>query len=147
MSPDSRTIQPTGGDGDAITVSQQELSESPYSPGRTVGALGAVVAISFALFWLPIVGSVIAGYVGGRVARSDREAGHAFLILLALSGLGVLAYVAEATEPLFKAAILVGSVIGYLILGFSMKWGVRSARTRLKGVPLHRVAGVHSTME
>ncbi len=38
--------------------------------GSVMGAMGWMIGLSAVLFWLPVFGSLIAGYVGGRKAGS-----------------------------------------------------------------------------
>lgn len=38
--------------------------------GSVMSAMGWMIGLSAVLFWLPVIGSLIAGYVGGRKAGS-----------------------------------------------------------------------------
>ncbi len=69
------------------------------SRGSTVSAMAWMVGLSAALFWLPVFGGLIAGYVGGRKAGSVGAAiiaallpGFLFAVIVALMG-GLLGWI------------------------------------------------------
>lgn len=103
---------------------------SPARRGSIAGAIGWMFLISILLFWLPVVGPLIAGIVGGRKAGGVGAAilavilpalclGAALLLFgTALTGiplLGMLAGLGTAVLVLLHAGpLLIGAIIGGL---------------------------------
>ena len=103
----------------------------PNRPGGIAAAAGWMLLLSILLFWLPIVGPLVAGFVGGRKAGSLGNAilavflpalifGFAlfflgslltgFPLLGVIAGAGGFALVAAHVGPL-----LLGAVVGALV--------------------------------
>ncbi|HYM70860.1 MAG TPA: hypothetical protein VEZ44_14780 [bacterium] len=103
---------------------------SPTRRGSIAGAIGWMFLISILLFWLPVVGPLIAGIVGGRKAGGVGAAilavilpalclGAVLLVFgTALTGiplLGMLAGLGTAVLVLLHAGpLLLGAIIGGL---------------------------------
>jgi hypothetical protein len=72
-------------------------------PGSVGSAMGWMFVLSILLFWLPVIGPLIAGFVGGRKAGSVGNALLAVLLPALVLGVGVF----------FLASVLTGiPVIG-----------------------------------
>lgn len=95
--------------------------------GAVVGALWMLL-ISLLLFWLPVFGPLIAGFVGGKKAGGVGSAlgavflpaivlGVFFLILGTVTGLPVVGVVTGATAFLVLALAAVGPLLVGAILG------------------------------
>ena len=104
-------------------------------PGEAQGSIGRAILwmfiLSLLLFWIPIVGSLIAGFVGGRKAGSLRNAVLAvflpgvlfgallFAFATTLTGIPLLGAVAGAGGLLLAFAhagpLLLGAVVGALL--------------------------------
>jgi hypothetical protein len=100
-------------------------------PGSVGSAILWMFVLSLLLFWLPVVGPLIAGFVGGRKAGS---VGHAmvavilpglvfgvalFLFASVLTGLPVVGFVAGAGGVVFALAhmgpLLLGAILGAVL--------------------------------
>ena len=99
--------------------------------GSIIGAMGWMFLISILLFWLPVIGPLIAGIVGGRKAGSVGNAilavilpavflGAALLFFgAALTGIPLLGalvgFGAAALLLLHDGPLLLGAIIGGLV--------------------------------
>jgi len=99
--------------------------------GNVLGAIGWMFLISILLFWLPVIGPLIAGIVGGRAAGSVGTAILAVIlpvvclgaVLLffgtALTGIPLLGMLvglgAVALVLLHAGPLLLGAIIGGLV--------------------------------
>ena len=105
--------------------------------GSIPGAMAWMVGLSMALFWIPLVGGLIAGYVGGyKAGNMGRAAAAVFLpgvimwvatfflgtvlasipilgpIFAFMAGLGAVALSTMHTIPLLIGALIGGAVAG-----------------------------------
>lgn len=103
----------------------------PNRPGSIGSAILWMFALSIVLFWLPIVGPLVAGFIGGRKAGSLTNAilaallpGIIFGALLfffasLLTGLPLLGFVAGAGGFAIAAAhfgpLLLGAIVGAVV--------------------------------
>lgn len=103
----------------------------PNRPGSIGSAILWMFVLSILLFWLPIIGPLIAGFVGGRKAGTVGNAilavilpGIVFGVLLfflgtLLTGIPLLGFVAGAGGIALVFAhvgpLLIGAIIGALI--------------------------------
>ena len=101
------------------------------SKGSVVGGMIWMFVISLLLFWLPVVGPLIAGVVGGRAAGGVGGAmmavflpglligGCLFVVAAALSGIPIIGVVAGlggfALSVAHIGPLLMGAVIGGLM--------------------------------
>ena len=100
----------------------------PKRPGSIGAAVGWMFLLSILLFWLPIIGALVAGFVGGRKAGSLGDAILAvfapavifgvalFFLSSLLTGLPLLGVIAGAGGFAIATAhvgpLLVGAIIG-----------------------------------
>lgn len=66
--------------------------------GSVVGAAGWMIGLSVVLFWLPILGPAIAGFVGGRKAGS----------------------VGKAVVAAFAPAVALGALVAVILIAFEL---------------------------
>lgn len=90
------------------------MSTQPRS-GSTVGAAGWMVGLSILLFWLPVVGPLIAGFVGGRRATTVGRALLAAFAPAVLVGVLVVLVLAAFDLPVIGAIAGVGLAIAVLV--------------------------------
>jgi hypothetical protein len=104
----------------------------PMKRGSVAAAIGWMFLLEILLFWLPVVGSLIAGFVGGRKAGGVGQAAAAvflpvviFAVLLsffataisavpligALAGFGGFVFAASHVGPLLFGAIVGGLTV------------------------------------
>lgn len=103
-------------------------------PQRT-GSIGSAILwmfiLSILLFWLPIIGPLIAGFVGGRKAGTVGDAVLAviipgvcfgvglFLLTAVLTGMPLIGFIAGAGGAFLVLAhvgsLLIGAIIGALV--------------------------------
>jgi hypothetical protein len=77
-----------------------------------MGAMGWMFLVSLLLFWLPIVGSLIAGYVGGKEAGGIGPAIAAAVLPAIASGLALFALGSTLTGfPVIGAITGLGGTI------------------------------------
>lgn len=100
-------------------------------PGNVGSAILWMFVLSLLLFWLPILGPLIAGFVGGRKAGSVGNAILAvilpgvvfgvalFLLASILTGVPIFGFIAGAGGVVLAFAhigpLLVGAIVGALI--------------------------------
>jgi hypothetical protein len=103
----------------------------PERPGSVMAAIAWMFILSILLFWLPIIGPLIAGFVGGRKAGSLSNAilavflpgiilGVAFFFLASLmTGLPLIGFLAGAGGLALASAhigpLLLGAIFGALL--------------------------------
>jgi len=92
--------------------------------GSILGAMGWMFLVSLLLFWLPIAGPLIAGYVGGRKAGGIGPAIVAAVLPALVSGLALFAIGSTLTGlPVIGAIIGLGATVflvyhsGLLLVG------------------------------
>ena len=114
--------------GLSLRLMAREISEVIQRPGSVASAILWMFVLSLLLFWLPVLGPLIAGFVGGRKAGSLGNAVVAvilpgivfgmilFFLASILTGLPVLGFVAGAGGVVLALAhigpLLVGAIIG-----------------------------------
>lgn len=101
-------------------------TETSAGRGSVLAAAGWMIGLSVVLFWLPIAGPAIAGFVGGRKAGSVRKAivaafapavalGALVAVVLiafelplvgAVAGVGLLLFILAEDVPLFIGAMV-----------------------------------------
>jgi len=96
-------------------------------PSRILAPAVWMIIISMLLFWLPGLGPLIAGYVGGRMAGDISSAikaallpmviaGAAVFVLITMVGLPIVGIVAGAFVFIYLAileiALIAGAVVG-----------------------------------
>lgn len=90
----------------------------PYQVNETGSIVGSTVwmgVISLLLFWLPALGPLIAGYVGGKKAGSASRGALAAILPAGIVGLIIWALVSAANLP-FIGAILGGAAMILVVL-------------------------------
>lgn len=96
------------------------MPEQKKQTGSIVGGFIWMLIISVLLFWLPLLGPIVAGFVGGRKAGSVVKA-----ILAALLPIILLAVLTVFVIPIFPflgfltgyLTLLVGFNVGLMLLG------------------------------
>ena len=100
-------------------------------PGSVASAILWMFVLSIVLFWLPVFGPLIAGFVGGRKAGTLGDAILAvilpglvfgvllFLLASVLTGLPVIGFLAGAGGLVLAVAhigpLLIGAIIGAIL--------------------------------
>jgi hypothetical protein len=87
----------------------------PKKRGSLFAAMNWMGGLSLLLFWLPVAGPLIAGFVGGRKAGSIGRAILAVFLPAVLLGVMVVAAVAYMTDTFFWG-ILAGLGTAVLLL-------------------------------
>jgi len=87
----------------------------PKKRGSLFAAMNWMGGLSLLLFWLPVAGPLIAGFVGGRKAGSIGRAILAVFLPAVLLGIMVIATVAWMTDT-FLWGILAGLGTAILLL-------------------------------
>src|SRR6185437_14499147 len=103
----------------------------PNQQGSVVSAIVWMFILSLLLFWLPVAGPLIAGFVGGRKAGSLANAmlavflpailfgGALFFLGSVLTGVPLLGLIAGAGGAILAIAhvapLLVGAIVGALV--------------------------------
>jgi hypothetical protein len=103
----------------------------PERPGSVISATLWMFVLSVLLFWLPILGPLIAGFVGGRKAGGVGNAILAvilpalvfgvvlFLLASILTGLPIFGFIAGAGGAVLALAhigpLLVGAIVGAIL--------------------------------
>jgi len=92
--------------------------------GSVIGAMGWMLLIAILLFWLPVIGPLIAGIVGGRKAGSVGNAILAVILPVVFLGAALLFFGTALTGiPLLGALVGLGAALllllhaGPLLLG------------------------------
>ncbi len=75
------------------------MNSYPARRGNVMSAMGWMLGLSAALFWIPVVGGLVAGFVGGRKAGGVGPA----IIAVFLPGL-----------LLFVLSLLLGGLLGWI---------------------------------
>ena len=78
--------------------------------GSIPQAMAWMIGLSVALFWIPVLGSLVAGFVGGRKAGGIGEG----LIAALLPG-GILFLTALLLGPLLGWIPVIGQILGALL--------------------------------
>ncbi|MCC6930562.1 MAG: hypothetical protein IT359_16360 [Gemmatimonadaceae bacterium] len=119
----------------ATTAYQQHQAE--VSGKRVAGSMATIMLLGLCLSKLPILGGVIAGYVGGRVAQTRAVGQRAVGLTIALTTLMLLPFASDLAGAssieggLLIAAAFIGWLIGSSILYASVMWGVRGHQRRV----------------
>ena len=103
----------------------------PNRPGSVASAIIWMFILSVLLFWLPVAGPLIAGFVGGRKAGSLANAmlavflpailfgGALFFLGSVLTGVPLLGLIAGAGGAILAIAhvapLLIGAILGSLL--------------------------------
>ena len=103
----------------------------PNRPGSVAAAIAWMFLLSILLFWLPLIGPLVAGFVGGRKAGTVANAilavflpglvfGFAlFFLASVLTGFPLLGFLAGAGGFVLVCAhvgpLLLGAIIGALV--------------------------------
>jgi hypothetical protein len=103
----------------------------PDRPGSVTSAILWMFVLSLLLFWLPVLGPLIAGFVGGRKAGSLGNAVIAvilpglifgaalFFLASLLTGLPLFGFIAGAGGAVLALAhvgpLLIGAILGALL--------------------------------
>ncbi len=83
--------------------------------GSVVRATLYMGVVSLLLIWLPVVGPVIAGIIGGKAARTVPKAIVAAVIPSILLGLGLFAILTSFDLPLIGAVSGIGLLLFILV--------------------------------
>lgn len=89
--------------------------DSVRNGGSTPAAAAWMVGLSLLLFWLPVVGPFIAGFVGGRKAATMGRATIAAFAPAVLLGIVVVAILAAFDLPVIGAVAGIGVVIAVVV--------------------------------
>ncbi|MGQ0764968.1 MAG: hypothetical protein ACT4OZ_04795 [Gemmatimonadota bacterium] len=138
------------------TTTPAEAPAQPISYPRLLGAMGTIIGVSILLSWLPLIGTAVAGYTGGRVARTREVGLQAALFVLAITVLLTAALWPDVVRSLprgdgVRVAAAIGGIIGFLILAgilvHTTLWGARSAQRRLNGIKQLELRGTIESTE
>lgn len=92
-----------------------DASMTSERSGSTLAAAGWMVGLSILLFWIPVAGPFIAGFVGGRKAVTMGKALVAALAPAVLVAVIVIAVLAAFELPVIGAVAGIGLAIAVLV--------------------------------
>ncbi len=74
-----------------------------------------MLVLSVLLFWIPVIGPLVAGFVGGRIARTSGKAFAASLMPAIVLGIVVAVVLAAFELPLIGTVAGIGVFIAVLV--------------------------------
>lgn len=100
-----------------------------HRPASLVTAGGAMLGLSLLLFWLPILGPLIAGFVGGRLAGSVSRALLLALVPAVAVGVLIVAVLGAFDLPVLGAVAGVGVAVVVLFQDLPLLAGAAAGGT------------------